>query len=99
DTWRDNVSFLSSLDLASYVDPASVADRFNRAILSAVDFGSHVDMNPVITPVLDLTGFQTEAAKISEYIDTMPSIAPNLSYSKARDIAYGVNGQTGQTPE
>ncbi len=75
-------------------------DTFNDVVTDITSaLGEVTEFQPTITPVLDLTGIQTEAAKIGEYVNTAPSIAPSLSYSKAREIAYGVNGQANQNLE
>lgn len=47
-----------------------------------------IDINPVITPVLDLSGVAKDAKTLTTLFDQVPSISADVSYSTARDIAY-----------
>jgi tape measure domain-containing protein len=49
-----------------------------------------IDLNPVITPVLDLGQVRKEAASMPSLFVT-PSMAPAVTYSKASDMSYEFN--------
>jgi tape measure domain-containing protein len=45
-----------------------------RKSFSNIPFDDLMDMNPVITPVLDLTAIQTDAAKMKAMVETTPTV-------------------------
>lgn len=51
-----------------------------------------MDINPTITPVLDLSGVKKDAGQISNMLNGQP-VTPVVSYSKAANISAGYSAQ------
>jgi hypothetical protein len=63
-------------------------DVFRNSLTAITDsLGDITEFNPTITPVLDLTKVQADAAKISDYIQGGPALTPSFSTAQARTIA------------
>ncbi|MET0787189.1 MAG: tape measure protein [Paenisporosarcina sp.] len=71
---------------------------FNDVIPKITEsLGNVSEFNPTITPVLDLTNVETEARKISGYIQTANTLTPAFSTYQARTIASSTNAQQDDT--
>jgi phage-related protein len=55
--------------------------------------GDMTELNPVITPILDLTRLASDAQLIGDYIQTSQKLSPEYSYAQARTIATSANAQ------
>lgn len=70
------------------------ADSFARM---TEQLGEITDLNPTITPVLDLTRVAAGAKQIGDYIATSATLAPAYSYTQARTIATTANAQQSES--
>lgn len=75
-----------------------VFDSMNRFATNVQDL-IDLDPNPTITPVLDLTKVQSDAAKIPGFVNKTPVLTPSLSFNKAQEISVGVARQSQQASE
>lgn len=62
------------------------------------ELSSNVDMNPTITPVLDLSNITKNAAKINSMMSTTPLVA-TVSYGQASDISSSVTTTADRTAQ
>jgi tape measure domain-containing protein len=66
----------------------NLSKNMANVVSSVVDqLGAIDQINPTITPVLDLTEVKSGAQKISDYISTSPPMNLNLTYAQASSIA------------
>lgn len=80
----------------------SVVDKLDVVVSAFKDGLSRIpdslegldDLNPVITPVLDLTRVEGEAKKLAGLMG-ISSISPDVSYNKAQLISHTNQGQNG----
>jgi hypothetical protein len=84
----DNVSrWLSNMDPTAEMNQ-NLSKNMANVVSSVVDqLGAIDQINPTITPVLDLTEVKSGAQKISDYISTSPPMNLNLTYAQASSIA------------
>jgi phage-related protein len=90
-------SWLSSIDPSEHMDMRAMRDKIQNALQESLNSVSEMgDLNPVITPVLDLTEFEAEARKLNAYIENSKSVVISASTDQARAIAVAAPGR--QTP-
>lgn len=78
-------------------DAAAIKASFDAIVAQLGDLDN---MNPTITPVLDLTQFAKDASKIGDYISAQ-NVAPKVSFATANSIATTqtpTEATTGTTP-
>lgn len=94
DQWASTARWMENLDIADHVDTDAMAANFQKVLASATaSINDMDDMNPVITPVLDLSQIAADAGNISNYIETAAKITPAYSMQQARNIAVGTQAR------
>lgn len=84
--WNDVTSWLETLDPSDSMS-SGIADSMTKAVASIADKMSDIsEFAPTITPVLDLSRVQRDAALIGAYIGAN-TVSPSLSYGHARIIS------------
>lgn len=89
--WDDNKKWLKSIDPSKSIDNKKWASGIKNV---AEMFGSVVDIQPVITPVLDMSQVRSEMAQSAGLWGTKPiagvsaSITPKVSWNQAKEIAH-----------
>ena len=81
---------MMGLDADTTVEKSAVGlmNRTNEAFSKAVEtINMTADMNPTITPVLDLSQIAADAKKIGAYIQGSNKLVPTLSLQQARAIS------------
>jgi hypothetical protein len=97
--WGGIAQWLSEVDPAEHMDAKAMGAKIQSAIQSAVDSVEDIgELNPVITPVLDMTEFEADVKKMNEYINTTKKIGVSFSYDQARSIASSTT-PSNNTPE
>ena len=92
--WGENARWLKTLNPAAEMD-SEITKSFLAAFGKIPDSLEGLDdLNPVITPVLDLTRVEGEAKKLAGMMGR-PSISPDVSYEKARLISHTNQSQNG----
>lgn len=76
-----------------------MVNGFQKSISKLKDVGYELqDLNPVITPVLDLSKVQASAKGIGKLMDGS-TIKPAVSFDKAKDLSVATNSQNGSDSE
>jgi tape measure domain-containing protein len=91
--WETTSSWLSSLDAADALDTKQLTQGVKSAVEKALDaVESITDFNPIITPVLDLTGVQKDAKSLNGLFGN-PSLPATASYGQAAMLSAMANTQ------
>lgn len=70
----------------SFTQEAETA--FTRALSAVADsVDANLDMSPTITPVMDMTAFESDAEKINSTLGDYARISPTVSYQAASNLA------------
>lgn len=92
--WGENARWLKTLNPAAEMD-SEITKSFLAAFGKIPDSLEGLDdLNPVITPVLDLTRVEGEAKKLAGLMG-ISSISPDVSYDRARLISHTNQSQNG----
>ncbi len=99
--WEVVADWLGSLDPADALDPnmtANMSAALNGALSEAVKGLENMDeFSPTITPVLDLTGVQRDAATLGNLIAITP-VQAQLSLAQATSISHTNDAKKTEPP-